>query len=105
MATGIGPDDCATGITNQFTGETERIYIVACTVDVQAGTVIGSQWRLDDIELARFDFVPDFVIEDACVWFFADQTDFPFTPGAYTVQLTLNGVPAAPPIPFTISQN
>lgn len=105
MATGVGVDDCATEVTNRFSPETEQIYVVARAVDLPAGTVLTSQWLRDGAPLATFDFTPDFVIEDACVWFFADQTDFQFTPGSYSVNLLLNGEPAAPPIPFAIVSN
>ena len=59
-------------------------------------------YSLERLVLLRVEFVPGFVIEDACIWFFADQTDFPFTPGNYSVYLALNGVTATPMISFSI---
>lgn len=102
MARGVDDNDCATGITDIFNTETERIYIVVQAIDIQSGMVITSRWLRDDIELVTFNFTPDFHIEDACVWFFADQTDFDFMPGNYSIILEVNSIPASQPIPFTI---
>jgi hypothetical protein len=103
MATGVGVDDCATEVTNRFSPDAERIYVVARAVDIAAGSVLTSQWFREGVLLTTFDYMPDFVIENACVWFFADQTDFEFTPGSYSVNLLVNGEAAAPSIPFTIT--
>lgn len=102
LARAVGSDDCASQVTTQFLTTDARIYIVARAVDVSAGTVITSRWMQDGVELVTFDFIPDFVIENACIWFYVEQVDFPFVVGAYTVQLFLNGLPATSPVPFTV---
>ena len=103
MATEVGADDCAVGVTNQFRADATRIYVVARAVGVTAGMVITSHWQREGAELRSFDYAPDFDIADACIWFFAEPVDFPFEPGNYTVWLALDGAPASPPIPFTIA--
>jgi hypothetical protein len=104
MARGVGNDDCAVNITSAFSATTPEIYVVARAVGVQSGTNLGARWaKSDGTELVRFEFVPDFNIEDACIWFFATSDDFPFVAGGYTVTLEVNFVPASPPIPFTIA--
>ena len=105
MAASVGVNDCAAQVTNRFAPTSERIYIVARAVEVSASAVISARWFRGEVELTQFDYVPGFVIEDACIWFYADQTDFEFLPGDYTVSLLLNGAPASPPIPFTIGSN
>jgi hypothetical protein len=77
--------------------------VVARAVDIAAGSVLTSQWFREDVLLTTFDYMPDFVIENACIWFFADQTDFEFALGSYSVNLLVNGEAAAPSIPFTIT--
>lgn len=103
-AQGVDASDCAINITNQFSPTAERIYVVARATNVQPGTLIRSRWVFNDNQLAAFDFTPNFAIPNACIWFFADQTDFPFTPGAYTVFLELAGAPAGE-IGYTIIGN
>jgi hypothetical protein len=104
MSQGVGDDDCAVGVTNNFPANTPEIYVVARAVGVSAGTNLATRW-LDSagIELAYFEFTPDFTIDNACIWFFADNTDFPFVAGGYTVVFEVNSAPASAPIPFTIA--
>jgi hypothetical protein len=103
-ATGVGNDDCATGVTSQFSSATEAIYIVADAINVPSGSTIQARWfRSGEPVGPVYDFTPDFDIEDACVWFFVDPTDFEFTAGQYAVDLLLNGEVAISRIPFTIS--
>lgn len=103
MASAVGDDDCATTITSQFTPRSEQVYIVARAVGIVSGTRLSSQWTTADGQaLAIFDFVPDFDIDDACIWFFATPEDFPFTPGSYNVTLLIDGQVAAGPVRFTI---
>lgn len=104
MSLGVGDDDCAVNLTNVFSATIPEIYVVARAVGVQSGTNLGARWaKADETELARFEFIPDFDIDDACIWFFATSDDFSFEAGNYTVTLEINFVPASPPIAFTIT--
>ncbi len=102
MAPGVGDDDCAVNPTSDFTTDTQEIYIVARGVNIPAGTNIAARFSIAGQEISH-DFTPDFDIEDACVWFYIDQTDLAFTAGTWSVQLELNGTPVSSPIPFTIA--
>ncbi|PJF41298.1 MAG: hypothetical protein D6737_05250 [Chloroflexi bacterium] len=101
-ATGVGDDDCAVNQTSQFTSDTAEIYVVAVADNIVPGTQIASRWFRENVEVAAFDFVPDFRIDDACIWFFIDQTDAEFTPGEWSVQLSINGGNVGAPMLFTI---
>jgi len=104
MSQGVGDDDCAVGVTNTFSVNTTEIYVVARAIGVQSGTNLGARWATaDGTELVRFEFIPDFTIENACIWFFANSTDFPFVAGGYTVLLEVNAVPASAPVAFTLT--
>lgn len=99
-AQGVGPDDCATNITNQFSTAVQEIYVVATAVNIPDGTQIGSRWQQG--ELTLWDFGLEFgFIDRACIWFFATPEDFPFAPGDYRVVLTINEQPAVE-VAFTI---
>lgn len=102
-AENVGENDCAIGQMSSFSSSAERIYVAATAANITPGTVLGSQWYdAANSLLVSHDFTPDFEINGSCIWFFVDQTDFPFTPGNYTVQLTINGAAAGPLVPFTI---
>jgi len=104
MSTDVGADDCAVGVTNIFSVSSSKIYVVARAVGVQSGTNLGARWKkADGTELVRFEFIPDFNIDDACIWFFADSTDFPFEAGNYEVVLEINFIQATEPTIFTIN--
>lgn len=103
MAAEVGENDCALAALNAFPSTAERIYVVATAANITPGTQLGSVWMREGETLVTHDFTPDFRIEQNCVWFYVDQTDFPFTPGSYSVQLTIGGQPSTPPAAFTIS--
>lgn len=102
MATGVGQDDCAVGVTSVFSTTSERIYVVATAYNIQPGTLILSRWFQEGRQVVTHDFTPDFPINDACIWFFIDQTDVPFTPGNWAVDLEINGAVVGPSTRFTI---
>lgn len=102
MSRAVGSDDCATSPTNQFDTSDPRIYIVARAQNISPGMTLAARWFREGQELVFFDFTPDWAIPDACVWFFATPVDFDFLPGSYTVNVTLDGAPAGPSMPFTI---
>jgi hypothetical protein len=105
LATGVGADDCAVGVTAQFSTGSSEIYVVAEAVNLPSGSVIESRWFRDESPVGPvYDFVPDFDIERACIWFFVDPTDFEFIAGQYSVELLLNGTLAIPRLPFTITE-
>ncbi len=103
MATQVGENDCALGAQSSFPSSAERIYVVATAANIPPGTTLGAVWSLDGQTLTTQDFTPDFTIAQNCVWFYVDPTDFPFSIGTYSVQLTLAGQPSTAPITFDIT--
>lgn len=103
-AANVGADDCAAGVVSTFSASSSRIYIVATAYNIQPGTTILSRWFQNGQQVVSHDFTPDFEINDACIWFFIDQTDVPFTPGAWTVDLEINGAVVGPSTQFTITE-
>ncbi len=103
-AASVGNDDCATEITSAFSAASSRIYVVATAYNIQPGTLILSRWYREGQQIITHDFTPDFEINDACIWFFIDQTDIPFTPGSWGVDLEINGAVVGPSTPFTVTE-
>lgn len=102
IATDVDSNDCALNVTDTITPDTERVYIVATAREMPEGTSITTRWRRGETEVAVYDLTYDY-IEEACIWFFVDQTDFTFTPGSYSVVLDVDGTTATQPIPFTVA--
>jgi hypothetical protein len=104
IAEAVGDNDCAIGTTNVFTPDSERIYVVATATNVMPGIALGAHWFMEGEEVAYQTFTPDFPINQACIWFYLDETDAPFTPGNWSVRLEINGAPADVPASFTIAE-
>jgi hypothetical protein len=103
-AANVGSDDCAAGVTSTFSASSDRIYVVATAFNIPPGTSIVSRWFQNGQQVISHDFTPDFDINDACIWFFIDQTDVAFTPGSWSVDLEINGVVTGPSTTFTIAE-
>lgn len=104
MATGVGDDNCARGAQATFSTATPQIYLVASVQNIPIGTTFLSRWFREGTPLdVVYDFTTQEPIDEGCVWFFVDETDFSFTAGTYSVTLEANGLLAFDPIPFTIS--
>ena len=102
MASGVDSSDCALDRNPRFTPSSQRIYVVARAFALPAGATISSVWRRGDSQVATFSFNPRNAINGDCIWFFIDQTDAEFTLNAWSVELIVNGEPAAPPLVFQI---
>ncbi len=88
-APSVQEDDCATTVQSTFTPETVEIYVVATATGFINGTTVETSWARDGQTLTTFDFSYG-EIDRACIWFFADQTDFEFLPGNYIITLSVN---------------
>lgn len=102
-ASGVGANDCALGSVSSFTTTTEQIYVVATASNIPANTTLSSRWFNEGVEAVAHSFTPDFDIQQSCIWFYIDQSDTPFTPGNWSVQLEINGQPAGQPVTFSIT--
>lgn len=102
MASGVGSDGCATGITSQFSSSTAELYVVATASNIPAGTRIIASWELNGQQIASYDWTPDYTISQECIWFFVDQTAFAFTAGSWSVTLTAEGLGVGGQVAFTI---
>jgi hypothetical protein len=89
-APGVGDDDCAQNATNTFATSTPEIYVVATAYEITSGMTLASQWDISG-QQRTYEFVPDFDIDGACIWFYMDQSEFAFQPGSATITLSVNG--------------
>jgi len=102
IAADVGADDCGTNPTTEFNLSTEIIYLSARAMNITPGTTFVASWTRPDGEVLSYDWVPDFAIDDACIWLYLDQTDQPFIAGSWQVQVEINGTTTTDSLPFTI---
>lgn len=103
MSTAVGPDDCPTNPSNSFTTSTGEIYVTARAANLGPTNMVVSRWLLEGAEVVNYDWSPGFEIADACIWFYITPSAVEFTPGSWSVELLLDGAPAAEPVTFTIA--
>lgn len=105
LATGTDANGCAIGSTTQFTTTTPEIYIVAVARDIPAYSILfEARWFRDNETIGPvYSFQPDYAIEQECIWFFVDPSDFAFEAGNYSVVIDMQGIAGFAPLGFTIS--
>lgn len=102
IAADVGQDDCGINATTEFNISTEIIYLSARAINVTPGTTFVARWTRPDGQVLSYDWIPDFAINDACIWLYVDQTDQPFIAGTWQVQVEINGTATTDSLSFTI---
>ena len=105
MASGVDSFDCAIDVNPRFSPQSTAIYVVGRAFDIPAGATISSSWQQAGAEVVHFSFHREHEINDSCIWFYIDPTDTPFTVGAWSVELRVDGLPLASPVAFQIVSN
>jgi len=105
MATGVDSNDCAIDVNPRFTPQSTAIYVVGRAFNIPAGASISSIWLRSGLEVVSFSFHREYEINDSCIWFFIDQSDTPFSPGNWSVELRVDGAPVSSPLAFQIVNN
>lgn len=101
----VGSDDCAVGSTSQFTTSTTDIYLVATANNIQPDTTLSAAFSLEGQVIQSYPWTPGFEIDGACIWFHLPSDEVTFTPGNWSVALTVNGAPVGAPLAFTIESS
>ncbi len=99
----VGADDCPVQPATTFTTADTDIYITAVAHNLAKGTPVSSTWTSGGQQAAHYDWSPTFNIKSACIWFHLPANEVPFTPGSWSVAVTLDGQPVGAPIQFTIT--
>ena len=92
-------DGCADGLQSQFAPDTGSIYITTRALNIQAGTLMGVEWRYDGEIAYQENFVVPVDDDNYCIWF---NIVAPFSAGNWTVRLFENEVPIEPEVAFTV---
>jgi hypothetical protein len=103
LAEAVGSDDCAVSPTTQFSASATDIYVVATARNIQPDTALVATFSREGQTVQTYPWTPGFAIDGACIWFLMPSDEVPFTPGNWTVALTVNGTAVGAPIPFAIN--
>lgn len=94
VAERVGADDCALNPQTSFPSTIAQIYVAATALNIASGTPITARFLRENSEQIRYDWSPGFAIARGCIWFRMPASDVALTPGAWSVELELNGQPA-----------
>ena len=101
----VGNDDCPLNPTTSFSTDATDIYVTAVANNVGQGDTLTADFSVNGQAIKTYSWSPDFTIRGACIWFHMPSTDVQYTPGNWSVALTINGAAVGSPIPFSISDN
>ncbi|MDZ4768894.1 MAG: hypothetical protein SGJ24_07175 [Chloroflexota bacterium] len=87
----VGADDCAISPSPSFNTGVTELYLVATATNIAPGMTISSRWTRDGVEVAFYEWTPDFAVNGACIWFLAPGAEVDLSTGSWNVQLAIDG--------------
>jgi hypothetical protein len=88
----VGADDCPTAPRAEFNpAQDTTIYITALASNLTAANVVSSRWLLNGAEAVFYDWSPSGEVSGACIWFYITPEAVAFTPGSWSVELSVDG--------------
>lgn len=105
LSEAVGSDDCAVNPTNRFSASATDIYVVATAHNIQPDTTLSATFLLDGQQVQSYPWTPGFEMDGVCIWFHMPSDEVAFTPGNWSVALTVNGAAVGAPIAFTIESD
>ncbi|HVU09725.1 MAG TPA: hypothetical protein VHD90_00550 [Phototrophicaceae bacterium] len=101
LATQVGSDDCAINPTTSFSSSATDIYVVA-VANIAAGANLTATFSANGQDVKTYPWKPNFAVHNKCIWFHLPASDVAFTPGNWSVTLTVDGQQIGQPIAFVI---
>ncbi|MCK6579003.1 MAG: hypothetical protein L6Q98_12950 [Anaerolineae bacterium] len=98
----VGANDCAVNPSTSFSLGITDLYVVA-TANVSAGATLSARWTREGVEVAYYEWTPDFNIGGACIWFHLPASDADLSAGNWAVQMAINDSPIGQPVAFAIN--
>jgi len=99
----VGQDDCPVNATTSFSTSSTDIYVTAVANKINKGDTLTADFSVNGQSIKSYPWTPGFAINGKCIWFHMPASDVEFTPGNWSVTLSINGSAVGAPIPFTIS--
>lgn len=91
FSSSVGADDCPVSPTTSFSSAATSIYVTAVGNNLTSNNVIASRWFLDGSEQVFYDWTPRGTVNGACIWFYITPEAVAFTPGTWSVELSIDG--------------
>lgn len=98
----VGADDCPISSSTSFSASTTEIYVTAVGNNIPASATLDSIWWLEGAQMQNYSWTPGFAVNGVCIWFRLPSSEVTFTPGNWSVDLTIDGAPAGS-LGFTIT--
>jgi hypothetical protein len=103
VSTEINPDDgCVVNPRSSFSENETRLYGTLRALNVEAGVQMRAEWRRDGALVWEDAWTVDQNYADICIWFFVENTDIEFTPGAWSVEFFADGFSLEGATAFTL---
>ena len=99
----IGADNCAAAPTTSFTSTTSGVYVVATAFNLTSNNTITYRWQRDSIEVYVATWSPGGNTNGECIWYYVTPAEVTFDPGAWSIEILIDGVIVGSPIQFTVS--
>jgi hypothetical protein len=99
----VGADDCPVNAATSFSSSATDIYVTAVANNVGENNTLTASFSFNGQTVKSYPWTPGFTIHDACIWFHMPSSEVAFTPGNWTVSLTIDNTPVGSPIPFNIT--
>ncbi|PJF24906.1 MAG: hypothetical protein CUN53_15465, partial [Phototrophicales bacterium] len=91
VSSSVGADDCAVNPTTNFSSAASRIYVSARAFNLSPANTVTSRWFYAGMQRVSYDWSPSSRVNDACIWFYITPEAVAFSPGAWSVDLLIDG--------------
>jgi hypothetical protein len=102
-AEAVGSNDCAVAPLSSFASTTTGVYAVSIGNNLTPRNVITYRWQRESIEVWVDTWSPGGDTNGACLWYYLTPNQTTLEPGAWAVEVLLDGVPMGAPVSFTIN--
>ncbi len=91
FSSSVGADDCAVNPTANFSAAASSIYVSARAFNLSSANTVTSRWFYAGTQQVSYDWSPAGSVNDACIWFYITPAAVAFSPGAWSVDLLIDG--------------
>jgi hypothetical protein len=99
----IAADNCAAAPSASFAQSTSGIYAVATAFNLTPQHVITYRWLRDGTEVWVDTWSPAADTNGECIWYYVTPVEIEFLPGAWSVEVLIDGTSSPPGIAFTVT--
>ena len=96
---------CVVDARTSFSGNVAQLYVTMQSYNVQAGTPMRAEWFYEGNLRVQQSWIVDLTAAERCLWFQIDASDTTFSPGTWSVAVSVGeqSIPIEDPITFYIT--